>query len=275
MDRKDIPIPPGGFVLPDIKPEPLPEPPKDGQDRFCPVSLGDWLSACERAGAPYVGARKIAEIAREDYLRFDENEESARRLADAMKKIRSQTAENMMTRLDCCADIDIKLHLSDGKPGWRAEFGEIAPGDPRAFDIVLEYPRPVVPVWQRPWIQANLIENYPEEYRVFVFDGRIAGISSYYPQRPLPRIDRSIEMVTSVAERLIEVIETPMLWHLRPALQSESGADYTCDFIIDRAGRALFLEGGPSHLAGAHPCCFEYGADIEGIALTDRNEARG
>ena len=45
----------------------------------------------------------------------------------------------------------------------------------------------------------------------------------------------------------------------------------TMDFLVTQQDEVLFLEGGPSHRHGAHPCCFEPG-HIDGIALEDRNE---
>lgn len=257
--------------IPTLQAPPLPEPPEEGQDRFCPISLADWLSVCQRANVPHVGAEKIADIRRSDYIRSEEQGEHQKRLAEALNTVSDRARENFMVRLDYCASMDIKYFMSTGKCEWTPAFGRIFLNDPRTLDILMEYPRPVVPVWQRPWITPNIIDGYPEEYRAFVFKRKLAGVSSYYPQRPLLTIRQSLMRVASMTQRLIEVIETPMLSHLRPALQSESGADYTCAFMVTKQGDVLFLEGGPSHLAGAHPCCFKFGEDIEGVALTDQN----
>ena len=46
----------------------------------------------------------------------------------------------------------------------------------------------------------------------------------------------------------------------------------TADFTATAEGM-LFLEGGPPHELGAHPCCFREGR-ISGVALEDRNGGR-
>ena len=104
-------------------------------------------------------------------------------------------------------------------------------------------------------------------------DGKIKGISSYYPQRPLIEFKGHLDTVREYTERLAEAAPTPFLWPLahRPDFISEKGVHFTADFMSTADG-ILFLEGGPPHEMGAHPCCFIPG-NIEGVALADRNES--
>ena len=129
--------------------------------------------------------------------------------------------------------------------------------DPRFADILYDYGErngaSSLPVWRRPWITAQIEEGYPVEFRVFARDGGILGLSSYYPQRPLPLtslIMRSCERILQYSERLIEQV-----------------ANFSADWLVRPDGEILFLEGGPPHHEGAHPCCFPVGK-IQGLALS-------
>ena len=52
-------------------------------------------------------------------------------------------------------------------------------------------------------------------------------------------------------------MSTPFQWPLKPSLRGldQDGVHFTADFIATAEG-ILFLEGGPPHELGAHPCCF-------------------
>ena len=45
------------------------------------------------------------------------------------------------------------------------------------------------------------------------------------------------------------------------------GVHFTADYIVDADDNVAFLEGGPHHHLGAHPCCFPMG-ETQGLALT-------
>ncbi len=270
IPRQSIPIPP----LP-----PIPEPPEtpyptDPEElrRFSPISLGDWLTACQNADVPLVPAERVATIEREDYLSFDQPGEHRQRLIYALNQVRSASLPDHMVRFDCCSGLDIKYRLAKGEPHWRKEFSELILDDPRTFDIILEYPRPTIPIWRRPWIRPQIIENYPVEYRAYVYDGAIAGISNYYPQRELPSFPEQLAAVREYTAKLIGALKPPFLWHLVQTEQrvSPGGLDFTADYIVTANGNMLFLEGGPSHETGAHPCCFKPNS-IDRVALKNRN----
>ena len=245
------------------------------QANFCPVSLGDWLDLCRRAEVPHVPATQVAEIRRDDYLAFDTEGDHRSRLEQVWKAIQSASKDNQMMRLDCCSDAEIKYRMAQGEGGrFQPEFGTIEFGDVRSFDLVYEYPRESVPIWQRPWVETQVINGYPVEYRAFVRDGKLLGISSYYPQRPLPRFPEHLEAVRKFTERLIQHAQTPFLWHetlmfLDNPLDRQ-GIHFTADFLVNTQGETLFLEGGPPHELGAHMCCFRPG-EIQGVGLEDRN----
>ena len=253
------------------KESPMPE---EGKGRFCPVSLGDWLELCRQAGMPHVPAEKICELLREDCLSFDVPGDHHERLRAAFQEMEKARLPGHMMRFDYCASLDIKSSLAQGEWECRPEFCRVELDDPRAVDILFEYPRSHAPVWLRPWAQALVVKGYPVEYRAFVRDGEVLGISSYYPQRPLPEFPAHIQAVREQTQRLINAVRTPFQWHFDPRRRGldQDGVHFTADFIATAEGM-LFLEGGPPHELGAHPCCFREGR-ISGVALEDRNGGR-
>ena len=118
-----------------------------------------------------------------------------------------------MMRLDCCSDAEIKYQLSRGRHEFRPEFGQVIFGDPRSYDMVAEYPRETLPVWRRGWVSTLRVEDYPVEYRAYVRDGQLVGISNYYPQRPLMRLQDHIERVRAHVATLLRYVRPPFLWH--------------------------------------------------------------
>ena len=245
--------------------------PEEAGGKFCPVSLGDWLELCRKTGVPHVPAEQVAEFMLEDIMNFDTPGEHRERLSAVRKTLEEARLHDHMVRLDCCASIEIKYRMSQGEPEWRPEFGDIILDDPRAFEILMEYPRPTVPVWRRPWANTLVLDRYPVEYRAFVRDGKLQGISNYYPQRPIVKFPRHLQRAGEITQTLAEAVSTPFQWHLAPVPEGldPAGVHFTADFIA-LSGEVLFLEGGPPHEMGAHPCCFPAG-QIGGVALEDRN----
>ena len=256
------------------------ERPDDPQKDFLPISLGDWLAAARRASVPCVGAEPIAEFERCDLLHSDMDGPHQERLLKMWRRVEIMTRTGFMQRWDCCASEDLKVHLAEGRHEWRPDFLRLTWDDPRFFEALFEYPRIMVKVWRRPWLKAEIVDGYPVEYRVFVKNGRVQGISSYYPQRPLARNDQHLDAIRGMTNRLLDTIEPPFnywaathdaivpskLVRRNPDAFDPGLLSATMDFIVARDGRVLLLEGGPAFGMGAHPCCFE-GRKIEGVAL--------
>ena len=246
-------------------------------NNFCPVSLQDWLHACKRAGIPHVPATQVAELKRHDVMRFEQPGEPQNRNSAAIKQAMDACPDEHMLRFDCCAGSDTKIRLSEGQPGWHPDHQNIYIGDPRAMEIMLEFPRELIPIWSRPWINARIIDGYPVEYRVFVYDGQAMGVSNYYPQRPLTNHRKHIDAIGQYTQALIDVIDPPFLWNYSPFRKyfdshfDTEGVHFTADYIVDADDNVTFLEGGPPHHLGAHPCCFQTG-ETQGLALTPKNE---
>ena len=228
---------------------------------FNVVSLGDWLDLCIRADVPYVPASLVSMAPVESLLRYDETPADP----DAVRfwqQVQGAKEPGTMLRWDCCSPLEVKARLARGEHDWHQDLLDgFVIDDPRAYDILFEYPGRDIGAWKRPWVEAALCRGYPVEYRCFVRDGQIMGISSYYPQRPLDwdeAVLNDLDRVTLLATRLEKTIFPPLKF---PGPYNQAwGPDsvsFTADFMRLKNGELVFLEGGPPFGAGAHPCCFE------------------
>ena len=259
--------------------------------RFCAYSLGDWIRLCEKTGTPHVPAYHVIDFERYDILQHDEAGPHQGRLDAAYEHVRRAAQPGWMLRWDCCASSDLKMAMAESETPDRDTLAAL-PIDARVQEILLDFPRVVVPVWRRPWIRKEMrhVDGYPVEYRAFVKNGRLRGISSYYPQRRLPRRNDDIDAVERHVATLVDHLEGPFEWSTthdegmqiprmtdaileRKTRASDApepdGIHFTADFAATSHGMVL-LEGGPPHFLGAHPCCFRPGK-IDGVALEDRN----
>lgn len=277
----------------------------DDRIRFCPVSLTDWLGVATDADVLHVPGHVVATFESEHLRLCNHAGPHRAAMAHAIRRVNAERRFGGMLRWEACADLRIKCALADGvRPGRtvretaRATAGEAdLQMDLRLSQVLEEWPRSTMHVLSRPWVEARIADHWPVEYRVFVEDGRIEGISSYYPQRPLRRDDRELEAVRRAAVQLTAGLTAMRrragprhrgwLWTTTgsaslttagmltltgtPAAHDIDGMHATLDFLIDPEGRAWFLEGGPPWWMGAHPCCFEHdvtdGHGIDGIAL--------
>ena len=260
--------------FPELEPIPVDE----KTSRFCPVSLRDWMMACRQARVPYVPAHMVGTIRRYDYLMSDQQGPHLTRLNQAITNAQAQSGQQQMLRFDCCSGVNTKMALSEGKHRWHPDHNQIHAGDPRAYDVIYEFPREHIPIWRRPWIQTRIHQGFPVEYRAFVRDNQLQGISSYYPQRSLPYEHRHIDLITRYTRALLGQVSTPFLWNetdfmVQPEDDFDTaGVHCTIDFIVNSDDNVLFLEGGPPHELGAHPCCFEP-RHTRGIALSKYHTA--
>lgn len=227
------------------------------------ISLGDWLKACASRNLPHVPASLVGEVSQDAVFQALDgiDSEEIRTLFASLQTVQKAPGpEKRMLRWDCCAPGSLKSALARGRPQWNPEFHQIFLDDPRFLSLLFEFPDPRIRLWSRPWVEAEQVASYPVEFRVFVQDHRIRGVSSYYPQRPLPE-----SPYRDIAQEC--AIRTEALLGAAPS--------FTADWIRTTTGELLFLEGGPPHQpgAGAHPCCFPTG-EIEGIALAPLSSSR-
>lgn len=261
----------------------------DAEKTFCTVDIGDWLALCKDADVPFIPATPIAEADCEDLSMFDQPGDHQERLAKfwaSVDKVRKPSLEqglHEMLRWSCCAGSDVKYHLGCGRPGWNREFMETFDiCDPRAYDLVHDFPKKTIQAWLRPWQKLLCHNDYPVEFRAFVENNNITGISSYYPQRALPlsaSIITYISEITNFTKRMVayqpKPLNCPELRNCAPNIDLRLNS-WTADFAVSEDESVLFLEGGPPHTPtfGAHSCCFAVG-EIEGIALRPRRGVAG
>ena len=260
-----------------------------GHEKFCPIALTDWLAGAQRAEIPHVPGTTVATFEREDLRNHEYHGPHQARLDKAFAEAAPHGNDSTMMRWDCCASANVKMALSDGKSAIPASVRNGLPVDARLLSILENYPRTTLGAIVRPWVTDALSsKGYPVEYRAYVTDGSLTGISSYYPQRPLRRIESELEAVQRMTKALIAVVEGPFDW---PASDSEAmsirhqmlgedekrvgeappdpeGVHFTADFLATTKG-VLFLEGGPPWFLGAHPGCFEGCGSVAGIALDE------
>lgn len=247
---------------------------------FTPVDLGCWMALCEKAGVPTVPALEIGSA---PTIALWESSDNDGPVDDEIHKLFTNIAETQiampvgwMMRWSCCSMADVKVRLSEGQPEWHPNFMQLFVEDFRAFDLIAEFPLPRISAWARPWLTFDVVDGYPVEYRVFVRDNKVIGISNYYPQRPLPDDDKTavdVSIVRRMTEALIDAQNLPLN---APEVAGDldlSKNQFSADFARLPSGAILFLEGGPphTHYWGAHPCCFD-GGEIAGIALSKRGE---
>lgn len=246
------------------------------------LRLSFWLERCDQAATPMVPAREIATIRAGLLLkavdgRLAKPDEMAVR--SVSERMEAALQNGGMLRYDCCAGEELKHQAAIGSIGKLASgvgppkaWSRFMPDDPRLIDCVMECydPDEEIKIYWRPWVQAVIVDNYPVEFRVFVRHGEVIGVSSYYPQRPLPEEYRDVAQAAwNSTQLLADKDESFTLdWLLmQPGVYWAAEAN----FIASPGLGLVVLEGGPPHMrdGGAHPCCFKP-MEIEGIALVDR-----
>lgn len=248
------------------------------------LSLGDWLGAAVAAGVTYVDAELIAEAQTDDVRKFDWDEPARNeRLRALWQTIKAADRPDSILRWDICSSGSVKAAMSQPGAGSRPRMWKGTPSvefdDPRLQDVIDDWRHPTLRIWRRPWVRAAIVNGYPVEFRVFVRDDQVVGISSYYPQRPLSIAWRPvIDKVEWLARRLIAAAGRMSHWRIADCGLDPDRLHCTLDFLVEPdphqdAAFPIFLEGGPPHVAGswgAASCCFREG-EVRGVALRDLN----
>lgn len=243
------------------------------QRAFIGSSLGAWLEHVAQAGVAAVPATQIAALPHAMVVRVDRPLAEDAAAWHAFEAALGAVPDGHMVRFDCCAGIALKEAMAQGRePG--AAMRELSANDPRAFDLLCDYPADTVPVWSRPWMAAHEHAGWPVEFRVFVRDDRAVAASSYYPQRSLPRTEamlgwaqRALDLAQKIADTLATHGRYPWLDTYPRAGCAPWRINASIDFLVAASGEVLFLEAGPPLGAGAHPCCFLDCEEVRGVAL--------
>lgn len=255
--------------------EPLPV------DAFPAASLTAWSALAQAAGVPMVPVEVVGSVNVDDVLHFETPEAPGVQAAlDLLESHNAALTENTMLRWDCCASFGVKSALSDGKNPKVSDRGLFA-DDPRAFDILYDYPAKEIALLRRPWVKAMQVDGYPLEFRVFVDEGAPVAIANYYLQRPLadgPDIRALAVQALSYSQAILDQLAITGKKPLAPGQLPDSGLAATLDFMVDDTGQLLFLEAGPGLGYRAHLCAFfdpntNKVAPVEGLCLASGVDA--
>lgn len=269
-----------------------------GPARFNFLSLSAWLAVADRAGVPFIPATFLAALPIEDYTQSIDGCENEATFA--FLKTANQLGADEMVRFEQCGPGSLKGSLAQGdgvSAGTYAHHETGAPMldifDPRTYETLLSlgdthlraYRRPLIKTtnqrgaWQnRTWDGDDALEGeWPVEFRVFIREGSVTGVSNYYPQMTLPdaflpqareAAQLATKMVTWMATHQLGVGNGEMCADTGPdepekrkpwVPEAWGSQDFTLDFLLTDTGSLTFLEGGPGGFRAAHPCCFETG----------------
>lgn len=241
---------------------------------FTPQNIGHWLRLCLDAGVPMVPLDTIATVPVVDVRHFDTNMTPALTALVAAADGYMAERTHHMLRWSCCTGDFMKWWMGSGKHSWNPEMQRVVLDDERIYDLIWSYPEADVTLYARPWIKAKIIDDFPVEYRAYVWANSIEGISNYYPQRPLPNDANTLKHIALVYAYVAKLIVTQQL-PCNHGIDVPESVDikknsWTADFIVADDGRVMLLDGGPPFGGGADPCCF-HPKDVGGIALSDHS----
>lgn len=269
----------------------------DQGGHFDVISLGNWMSIAARVGVPTVPTRIIHVMntlhafsmsmgndhqGRPEFLDMD----------NAFMDRLQYVLPNEMLRFDQCASMWTKSALSEGESnlsgpamGWVSEKGRIVPVMcerlSRQFlestsEHTLVHAREIVkPRTRTGWTINGKPGEWPIEWRVYVEDGDVVGVSNYYPQSPSQMSADTADQIRMCVHRTREIVAAlreaeAYPHHPRYEGVFENDPTFTLDFIVT-SDDVLLIEGGPGHVFdppwGAHPCCFNPVKGIRGLAL--------
>jgi hypothetical protein len=240
---------------------------------FNTLSLPAWLKVAEIAGITFIPARQILEAPIDDFTA--EPVGNSHPFEQHELQMLESLQEGEMLRMEQVAPGEIKYLRSTGREMgdgsfYSEHFGRniINLHEDRFYTTLMDLSEPFVRGYARPIIPVRKIEGeykgdtgvWPEEFRVYVTDGKVTGVSNYYPQVSMdPEIhgDPMREAVT-MARKMVETMATYDICNTNARFQHVEGEGTSCtlDFIVHENGEVMFIEGGPEGLTGAHPCCF-------------------
>lgn len=268
---------------------------------FDVMSLGNWITIASEAGVPFVPIRFLAAPRSLSLFsdamgnpRNDNNRAELEALDEAIQSLRPDE----MLRFDHCGSSALKSRISKGQPVLAGDARGVVVGHNGQIDHIIcerlgesfiNSMSEAMPVWARPIIKPKTRPgwdfhtgqsgDWPAEWRVYVREGKVVGISNYYPQSAAgPDEIGTAKRVAVYTDMLIQRMGELQLYPHHPryvaAFEPET-ISFSADYIVAEDGECLFLEGGPAHIYkpafGASPCCFNPHDGITGIALAQGN----
>lgn len=226
-----------------------------------PIPLGDWLALAAAAGVAAVPALRLGDIATIDLAALaGESEDSVSpdghaAVEQLAASLQDAPAASLLRWDIGCLEITRAAIRAGRRPagperGYSVIRGRIGPcfrdeGLARRAPL---WPQPRVTAWLRPWIEPRKIPGSerpcPEVWRIRLgADGGMAA-SPAHPEAMLPPEDLSgRDAALAAALQLFGRVRAAGI--PRP-LRTSGPVPCGLDFLIDEAGRALLLDGGPA-----------------------------
>lgn len=262
--------------------------------QFNCLSLPAWLEIAKRANIAYIPARPLAEMDVDAFIQASDDQESeeGRLYHEFHKQIVRDLKDGEMIRMEQVAPIEIKSELSAGRDMNSGLFD--TPDGNRLLDLhedryymtlkdlgadkLRAFARPIIQPMMFPATDSSIDDGlWPVEFRVFIQNGEITGVSNYYPQIELDNyhFNKAVRSIIKASQAMIDTMNQLKLAignHAHCAdrvatdntpqrpdwMTSDWGdQDFTLDFmLLEKNFDVIFLEGGPAGLKAAHPCCF-------------------
>lgn len=247
------------------------------ETHFNIYDIAAWERLAREASVPFVPLEKLATWSVDEVILSNTPPRIPNHAVNKLAKPMS------VARWSHCTGEFAKLYMAvGGGCGWNADMASASFNDDRVYELLLDYPEPMISLYRREWVPARVVDGFPVEYRVFVSSGVVTGISNYYLQRPLPNDARTLRHIAtaySYAALLAHHQKLPL--NLPPkatvgldaerAAAAITGNWFTVDFMERERGGLVMIDGGPPFGLGADPCCFSIDEVPSGIALEDRS----
>lgn len=267
-------------------------PAEDYPTPFCPIRLGDWLALAAAAGVAAVPALRLGDIATFDLASLsgetgDPVSVKGCAAVDRLAASLQDAPAASILRWDIgCLDSTQTAMRAGHRPagperGYSVFRGRVRPcfRDARLARESLLWPLPKVVAWLRPWIEPRRIAGgtrpCPEAWRLYLGGNGVVAASLVHPDSWLAPEWLAASGCTAALEagralfgrlRGEEGIASRLHGAARP-----DGILGTMDLLIDEAGRALLLDGGPApardHARPGWRGAFPPGAAMAGIAI--------
>lgn len=261
---------------------------------FNTLSLPAWLKVAELAGLDFIPAREIHSMPTEAMEKHSSGED-VNEFEIEEQKMLAALGPGEMLRMEQVAPAEIKHERSSGQDMGNGTFYSdhfkrpiLNLFEDRYYTTLLDLAEDQIRAYARPIITPRMISgefnneagNWPEEFRVYIRDGQITGVSNYYPQVVMTPQEHAEVMAGAVhaAQIMVDFMNEKKITCDNATFRIPEGETFSCtlDFLIREDGKLLFLEGGPEGGRGAHPCCFlgpdGFKSELEGAVFSEAGE---
>jgi hypothetical protein len=232
------------------------------------IKLNFWTYICKKNNVPIIESifgDTMFTVG--DFKNMLDNPQESNIMNVAIEEIRRfkmKILSDYIVRTNIFSFPDIKIDSQTGQLGKNIDMYKYITFDfPRYFEL----PNNFIDCFViRPYVEPMRIDetNFSAEFRAFVKNKKLWGISFYYPQCQIfnpTQIEKYIEPIKYYTETIINDNESPI--------------SFTLDFFVDVKSDIFVIEGNPYD--GSHKCCFEKDFDTPFFKYNiakyeDRNE---